>query len=68
MGRAFYPNEVDDPDLDWLVSNFLYERPDYLPVESNNLPLMLIPYTAVEPSRKEEAVLVHGADTEEPVA
>lgn len=44
MARPFYPHEADDPDLDWLVSNFLYERPDYLPVESGMLPLMLIPY------------------------
>ena len=45
MGRPFYPTEVDDPDLDWLVSNFLYERPDYVPVEAGSLPLVLIPYT-----------------------
>jgi len=44
MGRPFYPSEVDDPDLDWLVSNFLYERPDFLPVETGSLPLVLIPY------------------------
>lgn len=49
MARAFYPHEADDPDLDWLVSNFLYERPDYLPIESGMLPLMLIPF-------KEEAM------------
>ncbi len=44
MARPFFPNEADDPDLDWLVSNFLYERPDYLPVETGMLPLVLIPY------------------------
>lgn len=44
MGRPFYPHEADDPDLDWLVSNFLYERPDFQPVESGMLPLVLIPY------------------------
>lgn len=44
MGRPFYPHEADDPDLDWLVSNFLYERPDYQPIESGMLPLVLIPY------------------------
>lgn len=44
MARPFYPHEADDPDLDWLVSNFLYERPDYTPVESGMLPLVLIPY------------------------
>lgn len=44
MGRPFYPHEADDPDLDWLVSNFLYERPNFYPVEVPSLPLLLIPY------------------------
>jgi hypothetical protein len=44
MGRPFYPHEADDPDLDWLVSNFLYERPEFQPVETGMLPLVLIPY------------------------
>ncbi|HMO16982.1 MAG TPA: hypothetical protein PKA63_00735 [Oligoflexia bacterium] len=44
MARPFYPQEADDPDLDWLISNFLYERPDYIPVEVGSLPLVLIPY------------------------
>ena len=48
MGRPFYPHEADDPDLDWLVSNFLYERPDYFPVESGMLPLVLIPFVEEE--------------------
>ena len=43
MGRPFYPYEADDPDLDWLVSNFLYERPNFLPVEAGMLPLVLLP-------------------------
>lgn len=43
MARPFYPHEADDPDLDWLVSNFLYERPDYFPVDCGMLPLVLIP-------------------------
>lgn len=44
MARPFYPQEADDPDLDWLVSNFLYERPDFVPVECGMLPLVLIPH------------------------
>ena len=44
MARPFFPHEADDPDLDWLVSNFLYERPDYVPVDTGMLPLVLIPY------------------------
>ena len=52
MARPFYPHEADDPDLDWLVSNFLYDRPEYLPIEAGSLPLVLLPYNAnatVEP-------------------
>ena len=48
MARAFYPHEVDDPDLDWLVTNFLYERPHFLPVETSLLPLVLIPSEEIE--------------------
>lgn len=48
MGRPFFPHEADDPDLDWLVSNFLYQRPDFMPVECGMLPLILLPYTADE--------------------
>lgn len=44
MDRPFYPQEADDPDLDWLISNFLYENPDYIPVEVGMLPLILIPF------------------------
>ena len=54
MGRPFYPSEADDPDLDWLVSNFLYERPDFFPVESGSLPLMLVPFEDEEVVEGEE--------------
>lgn len=54
MARPFYPHEAEDPDLDWLVSNFLYERPDYLPIETGMLPLILIPYSEPETPRIEE--------------
>ncbi len=43
MARPFYPYEADDPDLDWLISNFLYERPNYWAVDAGVLPLVLIP-------------------------
>lgn len=33
MARAFYSHETIDQDLNWLISNFLYERPNYLPVD-----------------------------------
>jgi len=42
--RPFFPHEADDPDLDWLLSNFLQERPNYIPVESGSLPIVLLPY------------------------
>ena len=48
MGRPFYQHEADDPDLDWLVTNFLYERSDFIPVESDMLPLILMPYHEAE--------------------
>jgi hypothetical protein len=44
MGRPFYPSEADDPDLDWLVTNFLSERPDFVPVDAGSLPLILMPH------------------------
>lgn len=54
MGRPFYPHEIEDPDLDWLISNFLYERPGYVPVESGILPLILIPYNENQEKELEE--------------
>lgn len=51
MARPFYPHEAEDPDLEWLVSNFLYERPEFLPVEAPALPLVLLPYTEVPEER-----------------
>lgn len=52
--RPFFPHEADDPDLDWLVSNFLYERPNFIPVEAGALPIILIPYQgSYEVSREE---------------
>ena len=52
MGRPFYSNEIDDPDLEWLVSNFLSDRPDFVPVESGLLPLILIPYKEEDQAAK----------------
>lgn len=54
MARPFFPHEADDPDLDWLVSNFLYERPDFIPVETGMLPLVLIPFRDPENGKKKE--------------
>ena len=53
MDRAFYQSEIDDPDLEWLVSSFLSERPDFIAIESSFIPFVLIPYIELE-SEKEE--------------
>ncbi len=62
MARPFFPNEADDPDLDWLVSNFLYERPDFLPVETGMLPLVLIPFSEGKGERQGNRALVGATD------
>ncbi|MCC6933870.1 MAG: hypothetical protein IT292_11580 [Deltaproteobacteria bacterium] len=56
MGRPFYSHEANDPDLDWLVTNFLYERSDYIPVETDMLPLILMPFHEAEAPKTEEEV------------
>lgn len=43
MARAFYPNELQDRDLDWLFKHFFNEKPNYLPVEESSQPIVLIP-------------------------
>ena len=55
MARPFYPHEADDPDLDWLVSNFLYDRPGFMPIETGMLPLILLPYVEEETPARVEA-------------
>ena len=65
MARPFYPHEANDPDLDWLVSTFLCDKPDFIPVESGTLPLILLPFqeaaeevkTPVKKQRQKEAPL-----------
>ena len=54
MARPFYPHEADDADLDWLVSNFLCDRPNYMPIESGMLPLILLPYNEPKVAAAEE--------------
>ena len=44
MARAFYSHEMSDQDLEWLVTEFLTERPDFLPIETGSSCLMLVPY------------------------
>ncbi len=52
--RAFFPHEADDPDLDWLLSNFLQERPNFIPVEAGSLPIVLLPYRGKYEVAKQE--------------
>lgn len=65
MGKPFYPSDVDDPDLDWLVSNFLYENPDFVPVEAGSLPILLIPFQELVEEEFEVAVFVDIEEEEE---
>ena len=45
MGRAFYPTECEDPDLDWLINTFLSERSNYIAIEVHeSVPFVLIQY------------------------
>ena len=44
MGRAFYSHEADDRDLNWLVEEFLSEKPQFQPIETGSNVLMLVPY------------------------
>lgn len=43
MARAFFAFEAGDPDLEWLLNNFLCERPEFFPVENLSLPIVLLP-------------------------
>ncbi len=66
MARPFYPHEIEDPDLDWLISNLLYERPGYVPVESGMLPLILIPFKEMpEVAAEEESETITDGDIQE---
>ena len=42
MARGFYSYEIGDQDLDWLISNFLCEHPEFMPIESGHLPIVLL--------------------------
>lgn len=53
MARPFYSHEAADYDLGWLISNFLYERPDFIPVQVSGLPMLLLPYR--EPAAQERS-------------
>jgi|LakMenEpi03Aug12_release.lakeMendotaPanAssembly.Ray.scaffolds.fasta_scaffold884123_1 hypothetical protein len=55
--RPFFPHEAEDPDLDWLVSNFLQERPNFIPVEAGSLPIILLPYRGKYEIAKQENAL-----------
>lgn len=55
--RAFFPHEANDPDLDWLLTNFLQERPNFIPVEAGSLPIVLLPYRGKYEVAKQESNL-----------
>ena len=44
MARGFYSHEMSDQDLEWLVTEFLSERSNFLPIETGSSCLLLVPY------------------------
>lgn len=50
MGRPVYPHEMCDPDFAWLISSFREQNPQYVPIESALLPVVLL---AVDETVKE---------------
>ena len=42
MGRPVYPHEMCDPDFAWLISSFREQNPDFVPIESALLPVVLL--------------------------
>jgi len=42
MGRPVYPHELNDPDINWLISNYKELHPSCLVMESGMLPVVLI--------------------------
>ncbi len=53
MGKAFFSSEIEDPDLDWLISNFLNERSNYTAVEvEQQVPMVLLPHHVINSTNK----------------
>lgn len=42
MVRPIYAHEMCDPDFSWLINTFRENNPEYVPVESSCLPVILI--------------------------
>ena len=42
MARAFYPYELQDPDLEWLLDMFFEFNGEHFLVQQDQLPLVLI--------------------------
>lgn len=61
MARAFTFDEVDDPDLQWMISDFLNGDPNYILVELEGLPYVLLPTQDVEASQEVFKNIVGGA-------
>lgn len=67
MARPFYPHEVQDPDLDWLITNFLSDRPGYYVVEAGMLPMVLLPFCPADEEYFDLPKLIPaGNEAEEP--
>jgi hypothetical protein len=42
MCRPIFPYELGDPDFSWLLSTFQEKHPDYVLIDSNGVPLVLV--------------------------
>lgn len=70
MCRAVYPHELNDQDFEWLVNSFLENHPEYICVECNTLPIVLLNNSEVEKrasSDKERGAKYYRSDQQEPM-
>lgn len=42
IDRPFYPHELNDPDLHWLLEVYRERNPKYSVVDSSGLPVLLV--------------------------
>lgn len=54
MARAVYSYELDDPDFNWLLMHFELSHPNYIMVQEDALPIVLIKCESEDLSLEEE--------------
>lgn len=52
MARGLFSHERNDPDVEWLISNYLESRTDLEMIDISGLPLVLIEKPKAKPSSK----------------